>query len=176
MLAMSLPPRAGWAALVTLAALTLTLPGGPARGQGAAEAQVVDGGGVKKAIEASKGKVVLVNYWATWCGPCVAEFPDLVKLQNQLGPKGLVVLGVSFDDPDEKPAVNSFIVKHKVPFPIFVRGSGSIDKFANAFDKRWNGTLPTTLVFDKKGKRVAGPIQKPQTLEQFQALVEPLLK
>jgi thiol-disulfide isomerase/thioredoxin len=166
----------GVAALVSLTAFTFTLLAAPAQSQGTQEAQVVDGKAVKKAIESNKGKVVLVNYWATWCGPCVAEFPDLVKLQNELGPRGLVVLGVSFDEPDEKPAVNTFIAKHKVPFPIYLRGSGSVDKFANAFDRRWSGNLPTTLVYDKTGKRVAGPIQKPQTYEQFKALVEPLLK
>ena len=168
-------PRTGWTVLA-LAAAAFTLLAAPAQSQGKAEAQSVDGGAVKKAIEENKGKVVLVNYWATWCAPCVAEFPDLIKLQNDHAARGLVVLGISFDDPEDKAEVNAFMAKHKVPFSVYVRKSGSVDKFANAFDRKWGGSIPVTYVYDKTGKKVAGPIEKPQTYEQFKALVEPLLK
>src|SRR5262245_19221769 len=59
----------------------------------AAVVKAVDGKALKKAVAAHKGEVVVLNLWATWCGPCVEEFPDLVKLYDQYKGKGLVVIG-----------------------------------------------------------------------------------
>jgi thiol-disulfide isomerase/thioredoxin len=170
-------PRAAWlsGALAGLALLAVT-GAGPASGQGKVDLQSVDPAAVKKAIESNKGKVVLVNYWATWCGPCVDEFPLIVKLQNQYRDKGLVVIGISFDDPDEKDKVVAFAGQNNVTFPLLMRKSGSLEKFSDGIDKRWSGVLPTTYVIDKSGKRVGKPMVGARSYEQFVAAVEPLLK
>ncbi len=67
-------------------------------------------------LAALRGRVVLVNFWATWCPPCVQEMPSLERLHRTLGPEGLVVLGVSVDE-DEK-AVRDFVARVAVTFPI----------------------------------------------------------
>jgi thiol-disulfide isomerase/thioredoxin len=68
-----------------------------------------------------KGKVVLVDFWATWCAPCKAEVPELVALQKELGPKGFVVLGVSMDEDQSK--VAPFAKSKSVNYPIILLGT-----------------------------------------------------
>lgn len=157
-------------------ALLGVLGAGPASGQAKVDLQSLDASAVKKVLESNKGKVVLVNYWATWCAPCVDEFPLLVKLQNQYRDKGLVVVGISFDDPDEKDKVVAFAGQNNVTFPLLMRKSGSLERFSDSLDKRWSGVLPTTYVIDKNGKRAGKPTSGARSYEQFVAAVEPLLK
>lgn len=66
------------------------------------------------------GKVVLVDFWATWCVPCKAEVPELMRLHKELGPKGFVVLGASMDE--DKDAVASFIKAKKADYPLILLG------------------------------------------------------
>lgn len=78
----------------------------------------LDGGTVSLAGHA--GKVVLVDFWATWCAPCKAEIPELVRLQKELGPKGLVVLGASMDE--DTAAVAPFAKARGVNYPMLLLG------------------------------------------------------
>lgn len=169
--------RATWlsGALATLALLGV-IGAGPASGQTQVEVQSLDAAGVKKVLESYKGKVVLVNYWATWCAPCIDEFPGIVKLQNEYRDKGLVVVGVSFDDPDEKDKVVAFISQNGVNFPILMRKSGSLERFSGSLDKGWSGVLPNSYVIGKNGKRAGKPMSGVRSYEQLVAAVEPLLK
>lgn len=73
-----------------------------------------------------KGQVVLVDFWATWCGPCLAEIPELVKLQTDLGPKGFVVLGVSMDE--EASEVLPFAKAKKINYPVILNGGETAPK------------------------------------------------
>lgn len=77
--------------------------------------------GKTTALAEHKGKVVLVDFWATWCAPCKAEVPELVALQEELGPKGFVVLGVSMDE--DKDAVKPFTDKKGVNYPVILHGT-----------------------------------------------------
>ena len=80
-------------------------------------AQTVDG----KTLSLSdyKGKVVLVDFWATWCDPCKEEIPVLVKMQERLKDKGFVILGVSMDE-EGATAVKKFIAKHPITYPVIL--------------------------------------------------------
>ncbi len=79
--------------------------------------------GVDVKLAAFKGKVILLNFWATWCGPCKAEIPSLVELQEQYG-DDLVVLGFSVDDPVEK--MRPYAEEYKINYPLLV-GNGRED-------------------------------------------------
>ncbi|MBO0798906.1 MAG: redoxin domain-containing protein, partial [Blastocatellia bacterium] len=105
--------------------------------------------------DSAKGKVLVVNFWATWCGPCVAEFPELVALDTKYRDKGVKVAGISIDDVDDiKDKVIPFIKEQKAAFDILVSDSKDPEDIINLVDKNWEGTLPTTFVFDKKGALV----------------------
>jgi peroxiredoxin len=140
------------------------------------DVRLADGKELKKAIDGYRGKVVLVNLWATWCPPCVEEFPDLVKLHNTFRAKGLVVVGVSMDEPREGDKVVSFLANQKAEFPVFIRRGGDADAFFDPVDTSWSGAVPATFIFDRNGKRAGKPLIGSQSYEAFVAAVEPLLK
>jgi thiol-disulfide isomerase/thioredoxin len=95
------------------------------------------------------GKPVLVNLWATWCGPCVAEMPTLDAVAADYGPKGLAVLTISQDSQGEA-VIKPFFEKHPLPHL-----KGWIDP-ENQFGFHYNtGMLPTTVIYDAQGKEMA---------------------
>ncbi|HEY8280688.1 MAG TPA: TlpA disulfide reductase family protein [Bdellovibrionota bacterium] len=100
--------------------------------------------GTKKAVFSEfRGKVVLINFWAGWCGPCLHEMPGLYSLQKKLEGRGLVVLGVNMDD---DPLVGMKVLRQRVgdaPFPIY-KGTGTA--FADKFEI---DGLPFTVVVDR---------------------------
>ena len=102
-------------------------------------------------ISGNKGKVTIVNFWATWCPPCLKEFPDFVKLYNAYHSKGLEIVAVSMNEPDEMEDIQEFLQKYKPPFPIYLAASADED-FYQAISKDWMGTIPLTLIFDTEGK------------------------
>lgn len=104
--------------------------------------------------DAANGKVLVINFWATWCGPCIAEFPEFVTLDAKYRDKGVKVVGVTVDDPsDVKPKVIPFIKKHKVKFDIVLQETDDPQEMMDVINKDWpGGVLPATFVYDKQGK------------------------
>ena len=110
-------------------------------------------GGGTKDIAQLKGKVVLVNFWATWCAPCVEEMPDLEKLHRELEGQDFVLIAVSVDK--KRSTIEKFASKHKLSFPI-LHDPG--EKTARS----WGTTgFPETFIVDKQGNvahKFIGPI------------------
>jgi thiol:disulfide interchange protein DsbD len=104
----------------------------------------LDGGALD--TSAFSGKVVVVNFWATWCVPCIEEIPGFNKLNQQLGGKGVVVLGVSMDEEGAE-RVRPFLKKHPMDYLVAL-GSEAVSK-QYGLDE-----LPVTVVFDRSGKQV----------------------
>ena len=98
-------------------------------------------------LAAQKGNVVLVNVWATWCGPCRFEIPELEKMNKDFGARGLKVIGVSVDDTGVD-SVKQFVTEKKMTYPIVIDAEG---KIANLLQ---TSILPTTVLIDKSGKVV----------------------
>ena len=115
-----------------------------------------------------KGKVVVLNFWATWCPPCRAEMPDLIKMQREYRSRGLQVVGITYP-PEEIAEVRQFVRKLGVNYPIAL----GTRETKSLFDE--TETLPLTIVIDREGKvreRIEG-ILLPQEFEQK---IRPLLK
>ena len=112
-------------------------------------------------------KVVVVNFWATWCKPCQKEIPDLSEVYEKYKDRGLVVLGVMMDDPDNQSLLN-FQSDNMMSYPV-VRTSSEI---LISYD--YPMAMPTTFIYDRRGKQAhyqVGPLHA----EQLAKLIDPLL-
>ena len=126
-----------------------------------------DMNGIDVSLASFKGKVILLNFWATWCGPCRVEIPYLIELQRQYG-DDLVILGVSVDDPMEK--LKPYATEMKINYPLLV-GSGRQD-FQDAYGPFWG--IPVTVFVSRDGrihKKHSGIASK----EQFEHEITSLL-
>jgi len=135
-----------------------------------------DAPAIKRAIAAQKGHVVLVNFWATWCGPCVAEFPAIVQASRQYKAQGISVIAVSADSAkDLHTKVEPFLTEQKAAFPAFLQRSADPENFINAFDKTWQGDLPRTLIYDRQG-RLVKILAGEQTAQTLRMALKPYLR
>jgi thiol-disulfide isomerase/thioredoxin len=107
-----------------------------------------------KTIAAQKGKVVLVDFWATWCVPCRKEMPEVAKLEAKLKAKGFVVIPISSDEPENDAAARAFLSKSGIQSPGFLKAPKDDDAFIRAIDAKWSGELPALVLYDKTGKKV----------------------
>ena len=113
-----------------------------------------------------KGKVVVLNFWATWCGPCIAEIPDFIELQKEYEKKGLTFVGVSLDQ--SSTPVKKYVKKTKVNYPVVMGNADVVKDYGNF------AGIPQTYVIDKEGvirMSQMGMISKKDLL----AKVKPLL-
>jgi thiol-disulfide isomerase/thioredoxin len=97
-------------------------------------------------VKEQRGKVVLLNLWATWCGPCRAEIPELIALYGKHSANGLEIVGVSLDDASAESAVRGFVKEQKITYPIALDPDG---KLANDFR---TSVIPTSVLVDRGGK------------------------
>jgi thiol-disulfide isomerase/thioredoxin len=113
----------------------------------------IDRSGLKTLIGERGGKILLLNIWATWCEPCVAEFPDLKKLSQAYDTAAVEVVAISADYPDEVDTkIIPFLKKTNVPFRVYVAQFEHQEDFINAVNRSWSGALPVSLVYDSHGK------------------------
>ena len=130
----------------------------PLQGKPAPPFTLEDLNGEERSLASYKGKAVLINFWATWCGPCKIETPWLIELRNQYAAQGFEVLGVSTDDidrgdpqklNDEKREIAQFVEQMHIPYPVLIDG-GSLSKPYGGLD-----AMPTSFFVDRNGTVVA---------------------
>lgn len=127
-----------------------------------------DVGGQDVALSAYKGKVILLDFWATWCAPCRIEIPNFVDLYEKYRSSGFVVLGISVDDPVS--ALQSFTKQFKMSYPVLV--GADRDDVKNAFGPPVG--FPTSFVIGRDGKICAshtGFAPKEQFEQEVQSLL-----
>jgi cytochrome c biogenesis protein CcmG/thiol:disulfide interchange protein DsbE len=162
---MGLPPlRSGRAACVLAAAWLLLASGLSAQrsleNQHAPPFSLQDMQGRRIDLAQYRGKVVLLNFWATWCAPCKLETPWLIELRNQYAKQGFEVLGVSSQGDDatpkdttewnqDKQAIEKFVHQERIPYPVLLGGDSIAQPYGGVAD------LPTSFYVNRKGIVVA---------------------
>lgn len=108
--------------------------------------------GEKISLKDFRGDVVLVDFWATWCGPCRSTIPDLVKIQDKYREKGVSILGISLDDPDktDDAQLQRFMEKYRMNYHV-MRGGNDI---MISYFGTTSASIPTMFVVNQEGKIV----------------------
>src|SRR3979411_117593 len=116
-----------------------------------------------------KGKIVVLNFWATWCAPCQHEMPLFVEMQKKYEDKGVIVLGASVDDEKSQPLIRPFAEKNKIPFPLLV--GATTDQMQQL---QLGEVIPATAFFDADGNlsaRVLGELDKSDLQNRLERMV-----
>ena len=110
--------------------------------------------GIAELVKNHTDKLRLINIWATWCGPCVAEFADLVTLNHTYRDRGLQFVSISADDPARTDKALKFLVSKQSSGPNYIYTGDDKYKMIDAVDPKWDGALPYTMLVDPDGKIV----------------------
>lgn len=110
------------------------------------QASLPDAAGVEHRLSEWQGKTLVVNFWATWCPPCVDEMPELVELQEDLGGSNVQVLGIGIDSPSN---IRQFSEKHRITYPLLVAGMAGTE-LSRQFGNQAGG-LPFTVLIASDG-------------------------
>jgi thiol-disulfide isomerase/thioredoxin len=137
--------------------------------------QPIDENGLQQLIAQARGNVVLLNFWATWCEPCVEEFPALIKISQQFQPQGLQVVFVSIDEPEDIGSkVLPFLKAQGVVLRTYIKRTKDDEAFINAIDVKWSGAIPATFIYNTDGTLVQRLVAQ-QSFEKFAEAIQPLL-
>lgn len=139
-----------------------------------AELKPVDEASYLKLVAGAKGKVLLVNFWATYCVPCRKEMPQLVALEARLRGQAFQFITISADEPEQAAAAAAFVDKAKIAMPAYIRKAKDDDKFVQALDPKWSGGLPASFLYDKNGRKVRSFFGEVNTAE-LEAAIKKLL-
>ena len=156
--------------LLLLSAAPLAInaqPKPPALGKAAPEFAAKDAAGKPITLASFKGKVVLLNFWATYCGPCKLEMPWFSEFEKKYGPKGFAVFGVSTDEEGWE-VVKPYLEQMKVTYRVGIVGEDVMTKYGGV------DTLPETLILDRAGKitsRHVGLVSKSEYEKDIEALL-----
>jgi thiol-disulfide isomerase/thioredoxin len=114
----------------------------------------LDEAAFQQVLQAHKGKVVLFDFWATWCEPCRVELPLLVRLEAKYRSRGLKLITISCDEPEQEAEAAKFLQQHQVPPPAYIKRVKNDDKFIESVDAQWSGALPALFLYDRQGRKV----------------------
>ena len=125
--------------------------------------------GIDTPLTRWSNRVLVVNFWATWCPPCRKEMPAFSNLQNKLGPSGVQFIGIGIDSPS---AIKEYALQYPVSYPLLVGGSEGMDVLRQLGNP--NASLPFTLVLDRQGQAIFSTLGM---IEEalFEARLQPLL-
>lgn len=121
----------------------------------------IDEAGLKDLLKNHSDKLLLVNVWATWCGPCVSEFPEFITMNRMYRRRDFSFISISADDPDKRGKALQFLQKQQASNTNYLFSVDNKYKLIEAIDPKWQGALPYTLLVEPGGKIVyakEGPV------------------
>jgi len=129
-----------------------------------------DLGGREVASSSWAGQVLVINYWASWCPPCLREMPMLIRAQEALGPKGVQFVGIALDRAED---ARAFVAQYPVNYPVLIGNPDAVE-LSRRLGNRLQG-LPFTVIFDRRGRRVfsrTGELSTEELKAQLDGLLE----
>lgn len=127
--------------------------------------ELIDEAGIKELLKNNTDKVRLINIWATWCGPCVTEFPEFIKINRMYNARDFEFITISADKPDKKDKVLNFLKEKQAANKNYLFSADNKYKLIEAVDPKWQGALPYTVLVEPGGKIVYAK----------QSIIDPLL-
>ena len=134
----------------------------------------LDEAGFDRLRNEHRGRLLLVNFWATWCDPCREEFPALVRLDRAYRARGLSVAGISMDEPESVVAVQQFFHSQNAQFASYLHNFRDFAALIDSINPRWGGGIPATFLYDRQGKLVRS-WEGATSFEEFDRAIQPLL-
>jgi thiol-disulfide isomerase/thioredoxin len=136
------------------------------------DVELIDENGIKDLIKNNSDKLRLINVWATWCGPCVTEFPDFITINRMYRRRDFEFISVSADDPANKEKVLKFLKTSEASNKNYLFNSDDKYKLIEAIDPKWQGALPYTILVEPGGKIVYGKQGRIDVPEMKKTIVE----
>jgi peroxiredoxin len=134
--------------------------------------EAIDEAGVARLVKNDSPKLLMVNLWATWCGPCVSELPELVTMNRMYRKRNFQLVTISLDDIDKKDDALKALKENHVAATNYILSSSDRDSFADALDKQWPGPIPYTLLIAPGGKVIYRKTGAIEPLELKRAVVD----
>jgi thiol-disulfide isomerase/thioredoxin len=138
-------------------------------------AWIIDQNQFSDVINNRNGRVLFVNVWATWCIPCIEEFPDLIKLQHAYENKPIDFVSLNVNLLAEKDSlVIPFLEKENSNLDVYMAERDDVDALVDVIDKNWSGAVPVSFIFDRQGKRKISIVGK-RDYNFFRASIDSLI-
>jgi peroxiredoxin len=133
--------------------------------------EAVDLAGVKKLVKHDGNKLRFINVWASWCGPCAREFPDLVEIYRMYRGREFEMVGINIESLEEKAKVQAFLEKNQASYPNYIYGGKDTYALIDAVDPKWEGPIPYTLIVKPGGEVLYRHLGTIEPLEVKKAIV-----
>ncbi|MEM1268468.1 MAG: TlpA disulfide reductase family protein [Bacteroidota bacterium] len=124
-------------------------------------------------LEALEGEVIVMNFWATWCAPCIKEFPDFMRIGKEFDDQGVELVFVSADFEQDVDIARQFLAEQGVTWTTYLK-TGRDNPFINGINQEWSGALPATMIYDRAGTLVSF-WEGSTTYQELIREIEPLL-
>jgi peroxiredoxin len=134
--------------------------------------EAIDLEGVKKLVKNDGNKLRFINVWASWCGPCAREFPDLVEIYRMYRGRDFEMVGINIESPEEKAKVQAFLEKNQASYPNYIYSGKDTYALIDAVDPKWEGPIPYTLIVKPGGEVLYRQLGTIEPLEVKRTIVE----